>query len=546
MYCERDHYSDCLNCGISFVVTSVYKPSKTCSSSCASALTHTEEADSKRKATSLERFGTEHPFQNEEIKAKIQKSLDNSDRDMRFGSEKFIKNFVQKHGVTNASQLADVKAKKAATSMKNYGVDNPMKSVAVRETFSELLNERYGVPEASYVRMRNYDEWIDLESWLRTQVEKPSVEDVALYFNLGTACVSRRKYKENLHSYFKPSPVSRKENLFEEFIKSNFSDIAYIRNDRSVLGPKQLDFYFPDHKFAVEISPTSTHATDTMAFGGNAQKEKNYHRDKAAACEAAGVELLTIFDWMPWSKVMSMIEHKLKGSQRIYARKCAVKSIVKNSSQLSKDLKNFINDSHVLGFNPRGTTHYTYLTYEDEIVAAAAWGSPRNLSVRSSGNSSQAGVIELIRMCFKPGLAVTGGASKLLKSFVRDFESPLERIVTFSDYDLGWGNIYSTLGFDLVQKPQAQLNYAHPLLITESGSDTMSMRVKNTSLHLAGADRLLSSVPGYVPIGMVCVCEEITHVDASCLPSNVEIVKSYGFLSIWDCGYKKWSLNVVS
>lgn len=53
--------------------------------------------------------------------------------------------------------------------------------------------------------------------------------------------------------------------------------------------------------------------------------------------------------------------------------------------------------------------------------------------------------------------------------------------------------------------------------------------VKNTSLWTVGADRLLSNFPGYEPVGI-----------GDSLPKNDEIVISYGFMPVYDCGYRKW------
>jgi len=39
---------------------------------------------------------------------------------------------------------------------------------------------------------------------------------------------------------------------FEKLIKD--LGIFYIRNDRNIIGPKELDFYFPDYNYAVEIN----------------------------------------------------------------------------------------------------------------------------------------------------------------------------------------------------------------------------------------------------------------------------------------------------
>lgn len=53
--------------------------------------------------------------------------------------------------------------------------------------------------------------------------------------------------------------------------------------------------------------------------------------------------------------------------------------------------------------------------------------------------------------------------------------------------------------------------------------------VKNTSLWTVGADRLLSNFPGYEQVGI-----------GDKLPKNDEIVMSYGFMPVYDCGYRKW------
>lgn len=71
-----------------------------------------------------------------------------------------------------------------------------------------------------------------------------------------------------------------------------------------------------------------------------------------------------------------------------------------------------------------------------------------------------------------------------------------------------------------------------------------NFRIKSSSLHFAGADRLLKNFPDYVPVGMECQHEGKPHEKGSCLPSNSEIVESYGFVPVYDCGYKKWLLNL--
>lgn len=121
---------------------SLHRPSKTCSSSCASKLTHTKEAREKRRATSLERFGTESPLQSPEVKAKIEESLRGTAG--RFGTEASKAAMKAKLGVDNASQLESVKDKKRKKSIERFGVDNPAKSEEVKKKIKATNEVKYG------------------------------------------------------------------------------------------------------------------------------------------------------------------------------------------------------------------------------------------------------------------------------------------------------------------------------------------------------------------------------------------------------------------
>lgn len=142
-FCSGPHYSFCENCDVKFEVSDVYKPPRTCSGSCASALTHSDEAREKRRRTSLERFGTEHPFQNEEIKKKIEGSLAGTAG--RFGTEASKAAMLASLGVENASQLDEVKEKKRQASLKKYGTENVLQADEVKEKIRLTNLERYGV-----------------------------------------------------------------------------------------------------------------------------------------------------------------------------------------------------------------------------------------------------------------------------------------------------------------------------------------------------------------------------------------------------------------
>ena len=547
-YCDADHFSVCEKCGKEFPVSKkkISKNPRACSQSCASSLSHSEESREKRRENSLKKYGTEFVTQSSEMKEKIKTALDsNPDKDFRIGSDNYKKMIKEKYGVDNVSCLDEVKKKKLESSLLKYGTDNPTQN-----------------------EVENYDDWINIEDWLIEFAEKngkkPSLREAAKYFNVHYRTMVHKKISLGFHKYFR-NIKSYKEEHFADYLNSHFPDVRYIHNNRTVIKPYELDFYFPDHNFAVEISPVSTHhsSENFTSFGNGDLKEKNYHLNKALLCEKAGIELFTIFDWMPWKKSLEMISHKLsKSSRTIYARKASVHFVEKKRNKISQQLKDFIDSSHILGFDGRGTQYYTYLEHDGEIIAVAGFGAPRKLSIKKkSDNTAKDSVenspitMELTRLCFAPDVSVPGGASRLLKTFIKEYskiEPNLSKIITFSDYDLGSGRIYETLGFKTIVKPVAQRHFVHPeyLMNYDSIDDDISetlaplFTVRETSLHLAGADRLLKNLPGYEPVGLVCQCSDTFHKNAECLPSNIEIMRDNGFLIIYDCGYKKWELDL--
>lgn len=108
-FCSKKHIKECEVCGTKFEIQTREVSARTCSQSCGSSLTHTEKARANRKNKSLERHGTEHPFQAKHVVKKIKNSLDNSDKDMRFGSERWKKMMDEKYGVENVSSIRSVK-----------------------------------------------------------------------------------------------------------------------------------------------------------------------------------------------------------------------------------------------------------------------------------------------------------------------------------------------------------------------------------------------------------------------------------------------------
>lgn len=477
---------------------------------------HNEESRKKAEQTNIEKYGHVNPFGGEKIKEKIQQgNLD------KYGvlwttqaeevKSKMRDSYIKNFGVDNPAKAKEVQNKMRATNLKRYGSESFMSSEIGQEKFSQEIFKKYGVYNISHIGITNYEEYLNLEEFLKNTDK--SITEIAEYFNLPRRRIRKRIIDLGLQEYFEDLYVnSVKEDDFEQFLKNDeyLKNIEYMRNNRTVLEGKELDFYFPNHKLAVEISPTYTHNSKTGWGGKTEGVSSRYHIHKFLECEKQGIELLTIFDWHDWDKVLEMIKSKLKGSTtKLYARNTEYLEY----SEISKELFEKISSWHILDLpsNIKRKTTVSVLTHNEEIVGIALWGSITN------------GTVELKRLVFKPDTTVSGGASKLIKNYYKNREE-VKEIFTYSDCDLGTGSVYEKIGFTMIEQSTPVLTYYNT---------KQEMHVKHLSLVRQGADRLLKNFPGYKPVGM-----------GENLPSNREIIESYGFLPVYDCGYKKWSLKV--
>ena len=316
--------------------------------------------------------------------------------------------------------------------------------------------------------------------------------------------------KRELQDYVKDFYVlSQPEMQFKQLLDNRLPHTNYIMYDRKAINPLELDFYFPEQKLAVEISPTYTHQ-----YIGNSSDnyigvvDKEYHYNKFKLCEEVGVELITIFDWKDTNKVLDLIENKMKNSTNIiYARNINISY----TDSITLEDKKFLNKNHVLGsINNKKDSFALELRNRDsqELLGLAVYYQTKTKNQ-----------LELKRLVFKDNYTVIGGASKLLKNVFK-YKQEITSIITFSDNNLGAGSVYKTIGFDLIEDNRYSCTYYNP---------QYDWTIKETSLWMQGADRLLANFPGYEKVGI-----------GENLPRNDEIVMSYGFVPIYDCGYRKW------
>ena len=220
---------------------------------------------------------------------------------------------------------------------------------------------------------------------------------------------------------------SKEEESLTDFISSIEKDT--IISERSILNGYEIDTYLPKKKIGFEFDGLYWHCSD--------KKSINYHLDKTEKCKEKGVALYHIFE-DEWLYKRDIIESKIKNilgisENKIFARKCVIKEID------SLSLKLFLEKNHLQG---NVNSKYRYgLFYNNELVSIMSFGHLRK-NLGSNGGDDE---YELLRFCNKLNTTVVGGASRLLKHFIKEVKP--KRIISYVDKRWSSGKLYDKLGF---------------------------------------------------------------------------------------------------
>ena len=231
------------------------------------------------------------------------------------------------------------------------------------------------------------------------------------------------------------SPVSKEEAEIFKFIKENYKGII-LTNHFGLITNKEIDIYLPELNLGIEYNGLYWHS--------ELFKDKDYHYNKFNESKDR-IKLIQIFsdEWLNKKEIVkSRILNLLGKSIKIYARKCEIKEV-------DIKLKNeFLDSNHIQG---KDKSLYKFgLYYNNELVSLMTFGKPRTaIGKKLNSNENE---YELIRFCNKLNTNVVGGASKLLKHFIKLY-SP-KSIYSFADnrWSNPNNNIYNTLGFQLISQ----------------------------------------------------------------------------------------------
>jgi hypothetical protein len=466
------------------------------------------EVRNKSKKTVKEKYGVEHISQLDSVKEKKKETcLGNFGVEYSWQSdiikEKSKQTWIEKYGVESPNQDFGVKEKKKQTTKLHYGVENPAQSPVVQERMSQTSLIRYGVdnPGKSPIvqKKRSHTRLVNFYNSLLTsnRVKKLIIPLFTLDQYVGSEnkypwkCVKCDNVFEGyLHNGKIPRclvcfPYIRKTSHYEVEIEKWLLSLSIkniVKNDRSVISPKELDIYLPDFKLAIEFNGLWAHSE--LDKGEIKGKNPQYHLNKTNACKAKGIQLIHIFEdeWVEKQDIVkSIIKSRLGLTEdKIYARKCEIKKVE------NREAKNFLFDNHLSPPMVRKKANFG-LFYKDELVYLVVIGKPR---------FSKNYQYEVLRSCGKINTQISGGFSKLIKCAVNELK--IISLVSYVDRRYFTGRGYGNWDFMGNSDPsyfytkdytnrESRMNYQKYKMIENEEDKKLA---EWTLMQLAGYDRV--------------------------------------------------------
>ena len=401
-----------------------------------------------KEIKSIEKYGTKTPSESNIIKEKIKKTNN------------------LKYGGNSPMSSNKIKNKSKDTLLSNWSVDNPSKSKEIlknriesfknsdfKENYKKTSLEKYGT---KHPWMNNEIHKKTIESFYKSYKKRitDNIDNDKFSFigfekgdktNLNFHCLNCKsnftiltyqfyyRIKNNNSICTKCFPISESSSIDQielfNLINENYNGKIEL-NNRNTITPYEIDIYLPDLKIGFEFNGVFWHSDKF--------KSKDYHLNKYKKSTENNIRLYTIWedDWTIKREICeSFILNKLGKSIKIMARKTTIKEVDYNTS------KEFLDISHLQG--DCKSSKRIGLYYENNLVSLMTFSK---LRLPLNGKNIDKDSWELTRFCNKKGLSITGGASKLLKYFINNY-NPVE-IQTYSDNLISDGKLYKKLGFD--------------------------------------------------------------------------------------------------
>lgn len=303
-----------------------------------------------------------------------------------------------------------------------------------KENLMDTMLSRYG--DISYMKIGNRTNSQltavlskeALSNYIASFGCKPTLNQLATKLGLSYSRTVKLIHDYNLENIVDIYPLySSYENEIVQMLQEN-TEAEILTHYRPFKNKQELDIYIPSKRIAIEFNGDYWHSEECKA--------PTYHQDKTIECSKLGIHLIHIFEyeWVNERKrevISELLFNKLGYDTIIYARDCKIEKYVGNN----RELQEFIQENHLQG---KANYEIAYvLRYNSDIVGAITFGKPRY-----NGDFEY----ELIRLVFKRGCRILGGARRLFSHFVSEYKP--NSILSYCDISKFNGGIYSQLGFE--------------------------------------------------------------------------------------------------
>jgi len=401
-----------------------------------------------------------------------------------------IQVYLKKYNIKKSQELQEINRKKTMNS--KYGGNAPICSNDIKNKIKKTNIEKYGVenPFANKdiqekIQKTNLNKYGVINPMFNKEIHEKAME-VAWQTNLEKYGV---EYACLLDNCMQATNGSMKSSINENFAKKlTEANILFEREYR--IDIRSYDFKI--NNTLIELDPTITH-NSTKGYKSREPLSKTYHKEKSELAELNGFHCIHIFDWDVGDKIISLIKPK----ETIYARECEIKFV--------DNIDEFLNINHIQG-TCKGQTIKIGLYYNNILVEVMTFGKPRY-------NKNYE--YELLRLCTDNNYVVIGGANKIFQYFLKTYNP--KSIISYCDMAKFSGKVYDILGFKLKRKNQPTKHWYNKKL---------KLHYTDTFIRQHGVDQIFKTSYGKNT-------------------SNDELMRSMGFLEVYDCGQNTYVYNTV-
>lgn len=392
--------------------------------------TQSQQVKDKTRQTCIKKYNKNSYSQTEECKKKVRNTSNKKyNKDYYSQTEEYkqrYKETMQKqHGVDNIFQLEETKEKSKQTCRKKYSKDYYTQTEEYKQRSQQSNLKKWGFKnpsqnelikeKAKQTRIKKGLQYPDgivndfLSEW--DFIRKPTAEDLQKFLHSDNLTFMYPLIKKsNLEQNFDINNSSYLEGVVEDFLRQN--EIKFIKHERKIISPMELDFYLPDNKVAIEVNDIMTHNSTFSPFGK--PKPKNYHFNKTKLCSEKGVRLIHLFEpylrnEKDWVIIKDIILHACGKSKKIFARN--TKLFIKPAIEM----KQFFEDNHLQGYRNAKTAFILADKNTNEPLMCYTVGH----AYFGKGKYDA----EIARGACKLGYSIVGGASKLWKHIIEYYKN---------------------------------------------------------------------------------------------------------------------------